>query len=585
MKNLPLIETIKSYRRDLARDDLIAAVTVTIMLVPQSLAYAMLAGLPPEVGLYSSILPLIGYALIGSSGSLAVGPVAVLALMTGATIADVSATHGYSAIEVSITLALLSGLILFAMGLLRMGFIVNFISRSVTEGFVTASAILIAFSQLKHIFAVDVEGHNLYSIASSLLSNMQSSHIPTLILGAAVLCVLLMTSPVLQLLSNKLKLGKHFLVFTPRLAPAVMVIITILLIHFTALGEMDIKTVGFIPNGIPRLHGITMDTTLLSSLFLPAALLSIIGYIESITVASRFAAKTRSTINPNNELLGLGAANMGSGISGGMPVTGGFSRSVVNYNAGSKTPISSVWTAIFIAIIVSGMMGFLEQLPKATLAAAIIAAVIGLIDIKRLKETWHYSKADFGLMIITILTTLFLGVEIGISTGIVLSICLHLYLTSKPHIAIVGQVPGTEHFRNVLRHDVKTTPEIIGIRIDERLYFANASYLEQEVLNIVSKNELIEHCILLFSSVSDIDASALESLETINTQLEEMGVKLHLSEVKGPVMDKLNRTSLVEKLKDRIHLSHYQAVNKLSQLYDNCKAESDVYETNFNQFK
>jgi SulP family sulfate permease len=582
VKLFPIINTIKSYSLNLARDDLIAAITVTIMLVPQSLAYAMLAGLPPEVGLYSSILPLFFYALFGTSGSLAVGPVAVLALMTGATISQVSTNYGYSSVDVAIALAMISGIMLMLMGLCRMGFIVNFISRSVIEGFITASAILIAFSQLKHIFSVNVEGHELYSIVKSLIEQISLIHLPTLFLGSVVLFALLSIKPALNLLAEKIGVNQLVLQFGPRIAPAIMVVLTVMAMQFTGLGELQISTVGFIPDGISDLSIPNIDNALLKLLILPSALLAIIGYVESISVASKFAAKSRDHIDANSELLGLGAANVGSAFSGGMPVTGGFSRSVVNYSAGSKTPLSGVLSAIFIAIILMGMMGLLKNLPKATLAAAIIAAVIGLIDLKRLKVLWKYSKSDFFLMFTTIAVTLFSGVELGISTGILLSICLHLYHTSKPHIAIIGQVPGTEHYRNVLRHQVDTVPEIIGIRIDGSLYFANANYLEHEITDMVSKNTSAEHCVLMCASVSDIDASALESLETIHDRLADMNVELHLSEVKGPVMDKLRNSDLAEKLAGRIHLSHDQAIKHLSTQYDSRHVESDVYETNNN---
>ncbi len=585
MKFFPLIDTIKSYRSDLARDDLIAAITVTIMLVPQSLAYAMLAGLPPEIGLYSSILPLVGYAIFGTSSSLAVGPVAVVALMTNAAIAELSKTYLYSPVEIAVGLAFLSGLIMTVMGIFRMGFIVNFISRSVTEGFIFASAILIAVSQFKYLLAINMQGQTLNRMFESILTGIDQIHWPTFILGSSVLLVLLTVKHFIRFIAPRINLSKIWLEFLPRVVPAIMVIITILLMHFTAFGQMNINTIGKIPDGLPDFSFISIDTDLFNILLVPAFLISIIGYVESISVASRFAAKMRTTIDTNSELIGLGAANLGSSISGGMPVTGGFARTVVNYNAGSKTPLSGIYAAIFIAIVVSGLMGFMEQLPKATLAAAIISAVIGLVDFKKLKETWIYSKSDFFLMLVTIMTTLFFGVEIGISTGIILSILMHLYLTSKPHMAIIGLVPGTQHFRNVLRYEVETVPEIIGIRIDESLYFANASFLEREIINIVIKNELIEHCILMFSSISDIDASALESLENINSQLNDLGIKLHFSEVKGPVMDKLRRSHLYKELEGRIHMSHYQAVKSLSKAYDNHKAESDVYETNMNPYQ
>ena len=582
MKFIPLIDTIKSYRPDLARDDLTAALTVAIMLVPQSLAYAMLANLPPEIGLYSSILPLVLYALFGTSSSLAVGPVAIVALMTGATIADISKTQAYSPVEISITLAFLSGLIMTVMGIFRMGFIVNFISRSVTEGFIFASAILIALSQFKYIFSIDMSGQTLNQMIHSLHGNVQAVHWPTLILGGGVLMIMFLVKPVLKILGQRFSISSRWLEFIPRMVPTIMVVLTILLMHFTAFGRMDINTVGSIPNGLPDFTMFTTDKNLFRILLLPAFLISIIGYIESISIASRFAAKTRSSIDSNSELIGLGAANLGSGFSGGMPVTGGLARSATSFNAGSRTQLSGLFSAIFMGIFVSGLMGFMEQLPKATLAATIIVAIIGLIDVKKLKETWNYSRSDSFLMIITIIMTLFYGVEVGISTGIILSIMVHLYLTSKPHMAIIGLIPGTQQFRNVLRYEVETVPEIIGIRIDESLYFANASFLEHEIVNIVIKNELIEHCILMFSSISDIDASALESLENINSQLKDLGITLHFSEVKGPVMDKLKRSHLYKEMKGRIHMSHYQAVQSLSKAYDDHKAESDVYETNMN---
>ncbi len=545
------------------------------MLVPQSLAYALLAGLPPEVGLYSSILPLLFYALFATSSTLAVGPVAVISLMTGAAIFSLSSSTSYSPVEIAIYLSFLSGVILITMGVLKMGFIANFLSRSVIDGFIMASAILIATSQLKHILAVDVKGHTLIEISNSLYTNIQNYHLPTLLLGIAIIVSLFFAKTGLLMILKHLKIGKSESFFIAKVFPAMIIIITIILMEKTTLGQMNISTVGFIPNGLPELGLISLDMNLLSLLLLPALLISIVGYVESISVASTFAEKTKDTIEPNKELLGLGTANIGSSFSGGMPVTGGFSRSVVNYDAGAQTNLSGVMAALFIAILTTGLMSFLEKLPKATLAAAIIVAVLGLIDFKKLKATWFFSKYDFTLTMITIITTLLLGVELGISIGIILSIGLHLYHTSKPHMAVIGLVPGTEHFRNVLRHQVETVPEIIGIRIDERLYFANVSFLEKEIIKLVKQSPKIKHCILQFSSVNDVDVSALETLGSINTTLKHMGVDLHFSEVKGPVMDKLIKTNLIKELSGNVHLSHYQAVTVLTQnLLSNSELDS-----------
>ncbi|HFE38042.1 MAG TPA: sulfate permease [Gammaproteobacteria bacterium] len=560
---LPMIHTVKHYRPKLAYADASAAIIVTLMLIPQSLAYALLAGLPPEIGLYSSILPLIAYAIFGTSTTLAVGPVAVISLMTGATVAGINNEMGYSPTEIAIALSFLCGLLLLAMSALKLGFVVNFLSRSVIEGFIMASSILIIISQLKHILGVDAHGHALTETLSSLYQLLGDTHLPTLIMGSLILICLLLSRFFFKSLLMRFGVSAHFADLAVRMSPAIMVVISILVMNFTAVGEVGIRVVGYIPNGLPEFQLTHLDARLFGQLFVPALLIAIIGYVESISVATRFAVKTKTTVDPNQELLAMGASNIASSVSGGMPVTGGFSRSVVNYDAGAKTQLSGVMAAILIGLLASGLMTTLALLPKATLAAAIIVAVASLIDLKKLKETWLFSKYDFSLTTITILTTLFAGVEIGVSVGIVLSVILHLYHTSQPHLAVVGLVPGTEHFRNVLRQDVETVPEIIGIRIDESLYFANAAYLEKAVIEQVMQSPDAKYCVLLFSSVSDIDASALESLEGIYEKLSDMGVELHLSEVKGPVMDKLQKTRLYEEIKENIHLSHYQAVSRL----------------------
>ncbi len=580
IKTIPLTKTLKHYSLGNVKDDFMASILVAIMLIPQSLAYAMLAGLPPEIGLYSSILPLVMYGIFGSSGSLAVGPVAIIALMTGATISSVSQLTDHSVIEISINLALLSGLTLVLLGWLRFGFIVNFISRSVTEGFILASIILIILSQIKHLLGIELMGHGLPDLVIGLWNKLYQFHMPTFLYSVVALSCLFTMPHLLKYYFKKNGFSNKWLEFIGKIIPACLVIISIMLINYTAIGNMEIKTIGEIPSALPAINIINIDFKLMKLLFLPALLISIIGYIESISVVTKFALKTRTSINPNTELNALGVANISSAFSGGMPVTGGFSRSVVNHTAGAKTPVSGIMTAILMAVMIVSFAEYLQFLPKALLAATIIVAVFSLFDFKKLIDTYRFSKQDFFLLSVTCLMTLIFSVETGIGVGIVASILLHLHHSSRPHIAIIGQVPGTEHFRNVCRYEVKTIPQILGLRIDERLYFANAAFLQKQVLEILNKSKLIEHCVLQFSSVSDLDKSALESLEELNQQLKEMNVELHLSEVKGPVMDKLQNTFFINEIKDRIHLSHYQAIMTLSKKYSEHCEKSDVYQMN-----
>jgi len=287
-----------------------------------------------------------------------------------------------------------------------------------------------------------------------------------------------------------------------------------------------------------------------------------VGFVESVSVAQTLASKRRQRIQPDQELIGLGAANIASAISAGYPVTGGFARSVVNFDAGAQTPAAGVFAAVGIALATLFLTPWLANLPQATLAATIIIAVLSLVDLKAIGRVWRYSKVDFSAMAVTIVGTLFLGVETGIVLGVVLSLLLHLHRSSRPHVAVVGQVQGTEHFRNIDRHKVETRPDLVTIRIDESLYFANSRFLEDKVAALVAERPEVRHVVLMCSAINTIDASALESLEEINHRLSDAGIKLHLSEVKGPVMDRLQRTDFLDYLSGRVFLSQYEAFHE-----------------------
>lgn len=562
---LPIVDWLKGYRGDTLLSDGLAAVIVTLMLVPQALAYALLAGLPPEVGLYASMIPLVVYALCGTSATLAVGPVAVASLMTASALGGVAATGSPEYVGAALVLATLSGLILFAMGILRLGFIANFLSHPVISGFVTASGILIAASQLGHILGVQGGGHNLIEMGTNLISQLGSSNLITFVVGAGTLLYLFLCRRYLKNALIGLGLAPRGADILAKAAPVSAVIVTTAAAWHFNLGSAGVSLVGQVPSGLPEIRMPSLDYNLWATLVPAAVLISLVGFVESVSVAQTLAAKRRQRIDPNRELIAMGLANVGSGISGGSPVSGGFSRSVVNFEAGAQTPLAGMFTAVGIAIATLTLTGILAFLPKATLAATIMIAVSTLIDFKAIGRTFRYSKADFAAMLATIVLTLVQGVEAGILVGVGLSIGIYLYRTSRPHSAIVGRVPGTEHFRNVERHTVETDEETVVLRVDESLYFANARYLEDTVMALTAQKPRIKNLVLACQAVNTIDASALESLEAINGRLQAMDITLHLCEVKGPVMDGLRRTHFCEELTGQVFLSTYDAWKALVQ--------------------
>ena len=569
---IPVLDWGRSYNGNALSNDLIAAVIVTIMLVPQSLAYALLAGLPPEAGIYASIVPIILYAIFGTSRALAVGPVAVVSLMTAAAIGNVAeaGTMGYAA---ALTLAFLSGAMLLAMGVLRLGFIANFLSHPVIAGFITASGILIASSQIGHILGVKTSGHTLPEILWSLWEGLGSTNWITVIIGVSATAFLFWVRKGLKPLLRKNGVGPRLADVLTKAGPVAAVVVTTLAVWAFDLADKGIKIVGDVPQSLPPLTIPDFSPSLVMQLVVPALLISVIGFVESISVAQTFAAKKRQRIDPDQELIGLGAANLGAAFTGGYPVTGGFARSVVNFDAGAETPAAGAFTAIGLAIAAVALTPLVFFLPKATLAATIIVAVLSLVDFSILKRSWVYSKDDFIAVAATILLTLTLGVETGVSAGVLLSLVLHIYKTTRPHIAEVGLVEGSEHFRNILRHPVKTDPALLSVRVDQSLYFANARFLEDLIYKRVMGHSEIKDVVLMFPAVNEVDLSALESLEAINTRLKDVGIRLHLSEVKGPVMDRLKRSHLLEELTGEVFLSQYDAWRKLAPVAKEKAAE------------
>lgn len=561
---LPIFTWLPHYHKRLLGADMLAGVIVTAMVIPQSLAYALLAGLPAVVGLYASILPQLFYTLMGTSRTLAVGPVAIIALMTGAALSSIAQPGTEAYLQAALVLSLLSGLILVTMGALRMGFFSNFLSHPVISGFLTASGILIAASQLGSLLGVSSSGFTLIERAITLIPNLPAFNPYTLGIGAGTLTFLIAMRRYGKQTLTRFGIPPALADLLTKAGPVFAVVATSLITWHWQLAASGVAVVGDIPSGLPALSFPWADASLWRALLIPALLISLVGFVESVSMGQMLAAKRRQRISPNQELIGLGAANLAAGITSGMPVTGGLSRTVINYDAGAQTPAAGAFAALGIALVTMSFTGWLYYLPIATLAATISVSILTLVDIPMLRQTWRYSRSDFAAMAVTILLTLVEGIEAGIIGGVTLSIALFLYRTSRPHSAIVGRVPDTEHFRNTARHDVETVSNVALLRIDESLYFANARYLEDTVYNLVASHPELEHVVLICSAVNLIDASALESLDAINARLKDSNVKLHLSEVKGPVMDKLKKSDFLDALTGRVFLSTYAAWREFS---------------------
>jgi SulP family sulfate permease len=567
---IPILDWGKGYQRDDLPSDLMAGLITAIMLVPQSMAYATLAGLPPQIGLYSSMAPLVLYGIFGTSRALAVGPVAIVSLMTatalGAALPEGASSGEY--IAAAAVLALLNGLVLLALGAMRAGFLVNFLSHPVLSGFTSAAAFVIGLSQVKHLFGVSVPRGSTVDTVTGIVGELSETNLTAFALGlGAILLMVWMRGP-LQKILEKRSLSPFLIQLLTKSGPLVVVFFGTVLTMSLGLSETNnVAIVKDIPLGLPDVSTPFFDQALWLSLLPSAALIGLVGYMESVSVAKALAARRRQKIDPNQELMGLGMANIGAGFTGGYPVTGGFSRSMVNFAAGAATPLASIITATLVGLSVAFLTPLFYFLPRAILAAIILVAVASLIDFKSIKHSWQYSKSDGSAQVATIIVVLAVGIEAGILAGVVLSLVLFLWRTSRPHMAIVGQVGYTEHYRNVLRHEVRTDPEILLLRVDENLYFANTAYLETRVQEIVADNPEVSQIVLICSAVNFIDTSAMETLEQLIDNFHQAGVTLHLAEVKGPIMDRLSRTDFLEHLTPgRVFISTHEAVKQLREI-------------------
>ena len=564
---LPILDWGLNYRSENLVGDLMAGTIVAIVLIPQGMAYAMLAGLPPQVGLYASMVPMVLYTIFGTSRALSVGPVAIDSLLVAVGLAPFAALGSPDYIALALLLALMVGLIEISMGLLRLGFVVNFLSHAVIVGFTNAAVLVIGASQFKHLLGVSIpQSEGFADTVHNLIKAAPGTNGVTLGLGLASIAGLLFFSNVLPKLLKQRGVPTGWITPLSRSGPLVVVGGSIVLV--AALGLHDrfgVAVVGDIPRGLPSLSAPPFSIAQAQALLPTAFVISFVAFMESISVAKSLASKRRQRIDPNQELLGLGAANLGAAFTGGYPITGGVSRSVVNFTAGANTGLSALVTASLIALVVAFFTPLLYSLPLATLAAVIFVAVSKLLDFQSIQRLWRVARMDAVTAVITFWAVLLIDNQTGILVGLAASIAFYLWRTSRPHMAEVGRVGNTEHFRNIKRHEVQTDESVLAIRIDESLYFANTKYLEDYLMQAVANHPKAHALLLIGAAINHIDGSALDTLDTLIDGLKEAGVTVYFSEIKGPVMDQLQRAGFIDRIggPDRVFLSTHQAMQTL----------------------
>jgi SulP family sulfate permease len=542
-----MLHWLRHYRRAMLPGDISAGVVVAMMMIPQGMAYALVAGLPPVVGIYASIVPPALYALFGTSNTQSVGPMAIISLMTASSLAPLAASGTPLYATLAAQLALLSGAVLLACGLLRIGFIANFFSRPVMSGFTIGSSIVIALGQLPALLGAE----------------LPSLHLPSAVLGLASLLLLLLAKSLLAPLLRLLGLSSSLADIGAKLAPMVVVLGATALVPLLGLEALGVRTTGAVPAGLPIFTFATSNAHW-QALLQPALLIGFMVFLISMSGAQTLALKRAEKLHSNHELIGLGAANLGSALTGGFPVTGSISRSAVNFAAGANTQLASLITASLLALALVAPTGWLALLPLPTLAATIIVAVLGMLDTTTLRTAWRYDRADAAALVATAAGVLALGVEAGVVVGVALSMGALIWRASRPHIAVLGRIPGTEHFRNIERYSADTARGLLLLRVDAQLFFGNAEAVNERIEEELAAHPATRHLVLVLSAVNAIDTSALFALAELNSMLRGRGIGLHLAEVKGPVMDRLKHSELLGALNGKLFLSTAMAWDELS---------------------
>ena len=564
---VPIVDVLQRYRRADFGHDLTAGVIVAVITVPQAIAYAFLAGLPPQAGLYACLAPLVIYAALGSSRHLAVGPVAIAALMVAATIGQYAAAYDQSHLEISIVLCLQAGIILWLLRLLQMGGLVNLLSHPVITGFVNAAAFLIIVSQLPAFTGIGPgSADDPFNQLADLAGRWQEINAVSIAIGIGALAGLLLVGrygvTVLRLLMPDVA-DEHPV---SRLGPMV---VAVLAAGVVALWQLDtgfgVAVVGYVPPGLPSFTVPSFNWPLWVDVAPAATMIAVVAYVESYSIGTTLAARQRTRVNAHQELIALGAANIGAAFTGAYPVAGSFSRSSVNYQAGGRTQVSSLICAAVIVLSLLFLTPLFALLPHAALAAIVVVSVVGIVDFSSARRHWRVYREDSITELVTLVTVVLFGVETGLITGVALSIAFFVRTSSRPHIAIVGRIANTEHFRSARRYSVETFPHVAAIRIDENVYFANANQIENKLLKLVQRRPGTRHVLLVMSAVNMIDVSGLEMFYRFNQNVSAMGIKLHLSEVKGPVMEQFEATDFVMQLTGSVFFTTDQAMRDLAE--------------------
>ncbi len=559
-RHLPILAQTEGYDGRRARADLSAGLTVGVMLIPQGMAYALIAGLPPIYGLYASVVPLIVYALMGTSRALAVGPVAIVSLLVAAGVAPLAAGDPERYVELALLLALMVGVLQFGLGLLRFGFLTNFLSHPVLSGFTSAAALIIGASQLRHLVGVDLPGgHEVHRIVLALLQDLGAIHLPTLAVGILGIGVLL-------------ALGKW-----NRKLPGALVLVVLATGASWLLGFDGgaVRIVGEVPGGLPLPMIPPLDPADMMELLPVALTIALVGFMESIAIAKVYATRDGYEVDPDTELRALGMANLVGAFFRAYPTTGGFSRTAVNARAGATSTVATLVSAGVIALTLLFLTDLFYHLPNAVLASIVMVAVAGLIDWKEAAHLWRADRQDFAMLAVTFGATLALGIEGGILVGVLASLAALVYRTSRPHVALTGRLPGTRSFRNLERHpQAQAIPGVPVLRIDATLCFANSQVLRDQVRGLVESTpartdadapleRTRPHTVVLdFHPVNGADSTALHQLEELVHFLRARGVALRFAGVKGPVMDRLRRVGIEELVgPDRFHLEVADAVD------------------------
>lgn len=566
---LPLWTILARYRRRDFGPDLIAGLILGVITIPQAIAYAFLAGLPAEAGLYACLVPMVLYAIFGSSRHLVVGPVAVAALMVASAVGQYAPAYSDAYLGITGVLSLQAGLFLWILRVLQMGGVVNLLSHAVITGFVNAAVLLIVLSQLHPLFGLTNNAGDPSPLArlEDLFAQLPSLNPATTAIGvASALCLFVFNYLLIPIIRRFIR---DFPLEHPiaKAGPIAAALLAGLTVWWLGLEQTNgVTTVGAIPGGLPGFTMPPFELGLWLDLAPISAMIAFVAYVESYSVGATLASRERTRINSHQELIALGAANIGAAFTGAYPVAGSFTRSSVNYQSGGRTPVSSLVCMLVIVVVLLYFTPVFAHLPQSALAAIIIISVLGLIEVKHLREQWRFHRSDVITQLLTLLTVLAYNVETGLIVGVLLSIAFLVRDSSRPYIAEVGRMPGTEQFKAINRYDVETLPHVAAVRIDESLYFANANQIENKLLKIIERRRGTRHLLLVFSAINRIDSSGLEMLYRLNDNLRGRGIQVHLADVKARPLAKLQQTEFTTSLSGRIYFTTDQAVRALAEI-------------------